>query len=321
MPFEIYLTTAEEIVGATDATLQKHTGIDVNTVAQFLDIPASPNANNAIRMAEQLGLVSLNHASEYVPSFPYAVYLVTSELQHKAAIIRLVLEQFAPYKTFKTRLKISGLAPEAANQTRAIHNIVAHRNEILSTFISLGTYTNSLVSEGAGLYKVSENATVDYLSIISEIVQNRESAEQYVRRRVGVEAAEWIDQQEVLYHLVTGYQRAAFAGDDSRAPIVHAGNAIESFLVQVANHFAVNVQSAHGINAKADRLEQANHLTTKHKFMVKYLGHLRNAADHGIDQEINQAWDISQNTAIEYIYIAQSVIADIVAYINNRFVV
>jgi hypothetical protein len=288
---------------------------------QILDIPEVPNASNAIRMAEQLGLVASNRAGEYIPSFPFAVYLVTSELQHKAAIIRLVLEQYAPYKTFKTRLKISGLAPEAANQTRAIHNIASHRNEILSTFISLGTYTNSLISEGAGLYKVSENATVDYLSVINEIVQNRESAEQYVRRRMGVEAAEWVDQQEVLSHLVTAYQRAAFVGDDPRAPIVHAGNAVESFLVQVANHFTVNIQNAHGINAKADRIGQANNLTTKHKFMIKYLGHVRNAADHGVDQEINQAWDISQHTAIEYVYIAHSVIADMVAYVNNRYVI
>ena len=280
MPFEIYLTTAEEIVGATDAALQKNVGIDETLVAQFLDIPADPNAKNALRMAEQLGLVASNQASEYTPSHPFAIYLVTSVLQHKAATLRLMLEQYPPYKTFKTRLILTGLAPEAANQTRAIHNITAHRGDVLSTFISLGTYTNSLISEGAGLYKVAENASTDYLSIVNEVIQNRESAELYIRRRMGTEAADWVDHQEVLGHLVTAYQRAAFVDEDARAPIVHAGNAMESFLVQIATHFSINLQNAHGINAKADQIARANHLTTKHKHMLKYLGHVRNAADH-----------------------------------------
>jgi hypothetical protein len=101
----------------------------------------------------------------------------------------------------------------------------------------------------------------------------------------------------------------------------NAGNAIESFLVQVADHYGMNVQNAMGINAKADQIAQAHHLTAKHKFMIKYLGHVRNAADHGTDQEIGQAWEITKETAIEYVHVTQSVILDVVAYMNNRFIV
>ena len=43
------------------------------------------------------------------------------------------------------------------------------------------------------------------------------------------------------------------------------------FLSQLAAYYAVNVENAHGINAKADVIAQANHLLSKHKFMVKYL--------------------------------------------------
>ena len=59
----------------------------------------------------------------------------------------------------------------------------------------------------------------------------------------------------------------------------------------------------------------------KHKFILKYLGHVRNAADHGIDAEVNHEWDICQNTAEEYVHVAQTVIANIVMGLNNRFVV
>lgn len=320
MPFTVYRTTAEDIVGATDAALQAQEGVDEVLVSNFLDIPTD-NARNALGMAEQLGLVSTNPAGQFFPTFPYAVYLVTGVLSHKAAILRLALEQYIPYKTFKSRLRLTDSAQEASNQTRALFGINLHRNEIMSTFVSLGTYTNSIVAEGAGRYRVSENESQDFLSVVNEVIQNRETAEICVRRRIGVEAEGWINYEHVLQPLVTAYQMAASAENEPRTPIVYAGNAIESFLEQVADHYAVNVAGANGINAKADRIAQAHHLAVKHKFMVKYLGHVRNAADHGIDGEIGQAWSISEKTAVEYVHVAQSVIADIVAYINNRFVV
>lgn len=322
MPFEVYPTTAENIIGATDAALQKTNGVDENLVAQFLDIPTD-SAGNALGMACQLGLVSQSRVNEFVASHPYAAYLVTSNLKGKAAILRLVLEQYQPYKTFKHRLSITGSAPEAANQIKAIHGITLHREDILNTFISLGTYTNSLLSEGAGLYKVVMDEPVTYLAIAGEVIQARETAELQVRRQLGQEAADWIDQGEVLPALVTAYQRAALANQDSRAPIVHAGNAIESFLVQLARHHTVNIQNATGINAKADTLARNHVLTNKHLNMLKYLGHVRNAADHGTDPDpdVGHTWDISYTTAIEYVHIAQSVIKAVVAHLHGRFVV
>lgn len=40
-----------------------------------------------------------------------------------------------------------------------------------------------------------------------------------------------------------------------------------------------------------------------------YLGHLRNAADHGVDQEIGAEWEIADNAGIEYVFVACSFIA------------
>lgn len=320
MSFEIYQTTAEHIIGATDAALQKKDGIDKTLAAQFLDI-TDEYALNALQMGVQLGFLSESQAGEFIPSYPYTVYLLTSKREHKASILRFVLEQYQPYKTFKSRLALSGLAPEAATQTRALHNLQAHREVIQSTLIDLGTYANSLISEGAGLFRASVGEAYDYLKIVEEVIQDRETAELHVRRRMGSEATDWIDQRQVFAHLVTAYQRAATVGEDSRAPIVHAANAVESFLSQLADHHNVNVKNASGINAKADRLAQANHLALKHKFMLKYLGHVRNAADHGVDQEIGDTWEISQTTAVEYVHVAQSVISNVIAYLNGKFLV
>jgi hypothetical protein len=75
------------------------------------------------------------------------------------------------------------------------------------------------------------------------------------------------------------------------------------------------------LNAKADTLAAANHLTTKHKFMLKYLGHIRNAADHGVDAEIGRQWDVSEDTCVEYVHVAITTIRCVVAHMNNRFTV
>jgi hypothetical protein len=319
MPFEIYRTTAEDIVGATDAILQMRSGGDEHLVANFLDIPVE-NARNALFMAEQLGLIQQDNPGNYVSVFPYAVYLVTSSILQKAAVLRLTLEQYAPYKAFKFRLSVTDNTQDAANQVRALFTVGAHRHDIASTFVSLGTYTGSLIAEGAGKYRASTDETPAYLSIVNEVVQERGSAEFCVRSKIG-DAADWVDQQEVFAPLVTSYQLAALAENDSRSPVVYAGNAVESFFAQVADHFGVNVSRAFGINAKVDALAQAGHLTTKHKFMAKYLGHIRNAADHGIDSEIGQTWSVSEKTAVEYVHVAQSVIVAVVAYIRNQFLV
>ena len=319
MPYEIFRTTAEDIIGATDATLQLPEGAYDNIVAEFLDIPLD-NAINALNMAVQLGLIQNAGPNQYQPLNPYAIYLITSNIAQKAALIRFVLEQYHPYRTFKIRLRLTNSINDAANQTRALHSLIAHRGDIIATFISLGTYSNSLQAEGAGRYKLEDNEDNGFLSIIGEIIQNRELAEAQVRRNLEPLAADWIDVHDVLNPLITSYQRAAVANEDSRAPIVYAGNAIESFLVQVASHYGVNITGANGINAKADRIAQQGYLTEKHKFMIKYLGHLRNAADHGVDTNVGQTWEVTMKTSVEYVYVAQSTISALVdCILNNHY--
>lgn len=259
MSFEIYPTTAEYIIGSTDAALQKPNGIDKDLVSIFLDIPQDV-ALNALLMAEQLDLLSQKNQGLFIISSPCAIYLCTSVRESKASILRFVLEQYKPYKTFKSRLDLStGVVGEAATKTKALHNISARRDIITGTFIDLGTYTNSLTHQGAGLYLVSSGDEKVYLKILDEVIQDRELTETSIRRRIGSEAANWVDSQDVLNNLVTAYQKASSADEDPRAPIVHAANAFESFLSQIADHYNTDLQGATGINAKVDKLAVANH--------------------------------------------------------------
>lgn len=320
MPYEIYQTTAENLIAATDAALQKPDGVGQSLVSEFMDTTPA-YALNALKMATELSFLKEDSNSVFSPKAKSGIYLCTAIRENKAAVLRYMLELYEPYRTFKARLALTGIVGEAATQTKALHNINAHREIISGTFTNLGTYAQSLISEGGGLYTPRQDEPTRYLSILDQVIQSRESADLQIRKLLGEETVNWIDDESVLENLITAYQRAGSADQDSRAPIVHAGNAVESFLTQVAAFRNVNLQNAHGINAKADVLARANHLLPKHKFIIKYLGHIRNASDHGIDPEIGVQWEIASKTAIEYVHVAQSVITAIVAHVNNRFVV
>jgi len=320
MPYQISQTTAEEIISATDAVLQKNIGAGINLIAGFLTTSV-PNAQNAINMAVEIGLVRQNQNQEYEPLFPYASYLCTGNAQQKAAVLRFILEEYKPYKLFKSRLKITSSAPDSATQIKALLNLSADRTEICNTLISLGTYTNSIRTQGAGRYTPNTTNEYNFIRIVNEVVQNRQSAELLIRERLGEDICNWIDLDNVLNPLITSFQRAANADIDSRAPIVHCGNAFESFLVQVASYYNVNVTGAPGINAKIDQICQAHFLTTKHKNICKYLGHIRNAVDHGIDQEINQTWNISSNTSQEYVHVCLTTIRSIYDCLQGNYII
>jgi hypothetical protein len=53
-------------------------------------------------------------------------------------------------------------------------------------------------------------------------------------------------------------------------------------------------------------------------FVGKYLGHVRNAADHGIDQDVGAAWTIRPQTGLEYVHVACSFLVSIRSRELNR---
>ena len=321
MSYTIYQTNAEEIIGATDAVIQKTDGANHELISEFLST-SMVNAQNAAGMAVELNLIRLDEASgDYFPKFPFASYLVTGNPNQKAAILRLVLEEYEPYKMFKYRLKITNSAPDSANQIKAIFGLTAHSAEINHTLISLGTFTNSINVEGAGRFSIVEGSEYEFIEIFESVIHNAQEAEVKIRARLGEEICDWIDTENVFNPIVTAFQRANNADVDARSPIVNAGNGVESFLTQVAGHYAVDLTGAHGINAKILKITTAGHLTVKHKNMCKYLGHVRNACDHGIDIDIGDSWTISEDTGLEYVHIALTTIRSIYDCIHGNHII
>jgi hypothetical protein len=116
--------------------------------------------------------------------------------------------------------------------------------------------------------------------------------------------------------LVAGLRHAvAGAG---REAVLQAGIAIENFLVAVAAHHTTNIGGASGVNAKMDRLVNAGHYPGKLHNVCKYLGHVRNAADHGADAEIGAPWDVAGQTGRNYVFVATMFIRAMLAHRQGR---
>lgn len=314
MPQPFSSATAEQVVAVVEAVVVAGAPTKPEFVADFSDLP-QPQAEEALKLSIDLGLLTHN-AGRYVPSNPLCRFLVTPNQMQKAAVLRVLLESYKPFVVFRERLVATTLASNAAQQTKVALDLNAHRENIKDTLVSLGTYSHALITEGGGRYRPETNPTENLLEIVAQGCQDAAAAEARIRQQVGVDAAALISRDDVIVPLADALLRAR--GGDGRGAVLAAGNAVESYLEAYAGRRNVAVAGATGINAKIDRLSQGNVMPRKLAFSGKYLGHIRNAADHGVDTDVGASWTIRGNTGTEYVFVACSFIAGVTAYEGGK---
>ncbi|MGD8720137.1 MAG: hypothetical protein PVH29_15115 [Candidatus Zixiibacteriota bacterium] len=318
MAYEIYRTTAERFIETIQAVILKKGKSNSRYVAEYLGVDTEP-AENALKMGVQLGFLTTERSNVYVVSSPFSNYLFAKKPEAKVAVLRLFVEKFEPYENFKTLLYLGKSPREAANRVKALYSMNASFDDIQDTLIDFGTYTNSLIYMGTGNYVVNEKAD-DLSANLSIAIVERESIESYVSEKLGLENLVRLNNDEVINPLINAYHALLNLENDTTAPVTHAANAVESYLNIFGQAVGTNVSNISGINGKAEELLRQNNLHRKHRNMLSYLGHVRNAADHGTDAAINAAWVISPNTAVEYVSVATSVIISLVKYLNQEYV-
>lgn len=322
MAYMILPTTAELIISVTDAViLYSNSDVTDSVVSNFLDIPI-PAATNALEMSCELNLLSKHpQNNNYKIDNKFAKYIVTNNQRQKAVIFRLFLEEYPPFIFFKSRLSLTGSVDAAAEQTKSYYSLQTHREEIKSTLINLGQYTKSIISEGAGLYTLSGNNSIDEITIpiIDDIIDNIELAKNFIIQYLGDEIVSFVQNSDSIINLSNSRVSLNNVSTDPRTPIVHAGNAVESFLFLIGNHVSISMNGANGINAKVEKLKQSGKISTKQYNISKYIGHLRNAADHGIDAEIQGEWIITPETSKIYLSVCLNFIKNYYANTNSNY--
>jgi hypothetical protein len=296
--------TAEQVIAAVEAILVHRNSADPPFVASFLDVPLD-QAEAGLHLAVDMGFLAVANGKFSVRS-PLCEFVATPTERQKAAVLRIVMESYEPFVTFRQRLTVT-TASEAARETKVLLDLDAHREEIKDTLISLGTYSGALVTEGGGHYRLESEESPNPLEVLAVASADMAAAEERVRTQLGADASGLASRDEVIIPLAEALLKAR--DGDARGAVMSAGNAVESSLTELAARQGVSLAGAPGINAKLDKFDQAGNLPKKLVFMGKYLGHVRNAADHGVDASVGASWSIRAATGIEYVFVAMSFIA------------
>lgn len=317
MPRPFYPSTAEEVIASIEAVIVNGKTTTAAFVAQFADVP-NEKAEKALKLAVDLGFLSVNAAGEYFGCGPLSQMFITSDAPLRTAALRVALESYEPFVLFRTRLKTTATPSEAARQTKVILDLTEHREIIKDTLISLGTYSHALDTEGGGLYIPADDVLENRLLALAEACGEIGGAEARIRVQVGDAAADLVSRNEVLLPLANALLKAA--SGDAGGAVFLAGNGIESYLEALAARLGnVNVAGATGINAKLERFSEVHALPKKLIAVGKYLGHVRNAADHGLgDPDVNAQWVIQESTGMEFVYVACSFISAVTAIENGQ---
>lgn len=305
MPRPFAQSTAELVMQVTEA-VQANGEADSMFVQNFCDL-STTQADNALQLAVDLGLLWIN-VDKYASANPIVSFVETPNESRKAALLRVVLESYEPFIVFRNRLSATNSADTAAQQTRAMLEIDAHREEIKDTLISLGTYTSALISQGGGRYTTADHELNNQLRALAAAANDQAAAVAIIRKQIGARADQ-LDRTEVIVPLANALLNAtALRTNDA---VADGARAVESFLARLADRLTVSLAGANGINQKLDKFRSGNHLPKKVVEAAKYLGQVRNAADHGVDvdPEVGSVWEIQQTTALQYIYVVCSFIS------------
>jgi hypothetical protein len=297
-------STAEQVVHAIEATAIAGRPIDAATVGAFGDMPTE-RAEAALALATDLGLLS-EDANSYEPASPLCIFFASGLQERSAAALRIALESYEPFVLFRSRLPYTTTASDAARQTKAKLGLTGHHDEIRDTLVSLGTYSHGLRAVGGGQYELPGDEAAPAIHTIAAACADLAAAEAKVRAHLGERAVPLSSTSEVIQPLSDALLRAGREDADG------AGNALEAYLVDLAGRKAVNITGANGINAKLERIADQEGLPPKLRRISKYVGDIRNAADHGPDPDVgNASWTIRSNTGVEYVFVSCSFIASL----------
>lgn len=181
MSYNIVLTTAEDIVAVVDAVIAKGSEAAKDFIAEFTGIATDDQVLKALQMACELQLIVFDSSRGCYgsPSFLARKLVSASSDEQKAVFMRLILEQYAPYNTFKTRYGFTKSIELACRQTKTLHMMTSNERDVKNTLISIATYAKALKSEGANLYSFVED--VDAVGIIEAALRSANITENSLR--------------------------------------------------------------------------------------------------------------------------------------------
>src|ERR1035441_9513848 len=241
-------TTAEHVLAVAEAATVYPMGSTAAQMAAFIDItPAQAEA--ALELAVELTLLRVDAHGNYVTRSSLCRFLSHRDQAVKSTVLRVVLESYPPFVSFRERWLATADLAKAANQSSQLHGLLLHREAMKETLVSLATFAGVFVTKGGGRYELADETLGNPLAALSQACQDTASAEQRVRIQLGPDASQSVSKIEVIDPLVTALLKCT-QPNSARDSVVAAANAVESFLFQEGTTRGLAVAAANGINAK-----------------------------------------------------------------------
>lgn len=178
MSYNIVLTTAEDIVAVVDAVIAKGSEAAKDFIAEFTGIATDDQVLKALQMACELQLIVFDSSRGCYgsPSFLARKLVSASSDEQKAVFMRLILEQYAPYNTFKTRYGFTKSIELACRQTKTLHMMTSNERDVKNTLEFVGQVRNAAdhgadPDENNQVWTISNETARIYPCIIAALIK------------------------------------------------------------------------------------------------------------------------------------------------------
>ena len=208
MQYEIVLTTAEDIVGVVDAALAGKDICDIQYISEFADI-SEQQAQNAIKMAVDMELLYFDSASQSYKSDSLLSHLLVSARNYlqKATIMRFILEQYKPFKSFKDRYIFTQSIDLACKQLKVLYGMTTTYRDIKNTITNIATYAKAMISDGANQFVLNDDQ-VTYLEILDVVLKSKANDDNALKTLLGEIVYNYIDADKVYKNGLLQYSSA-----------------------------------------------------------------------------------------------------------------
>ena len=194
-------TTAEHVVAVTEAV--NAFNVRSKPVRYRHSLTLREGKRRHSWLGGRPGALAVIQPAQYIRNSPLCRLLTGSEVAAKATVLRIVLEPFEPYVSFRERWLATADPVKASSQAKQLHSLIPHRDEIKETLLSLATYTGIFVTRSGGQYQLADEAPENSLLAIAASCADQAAAEQRVRTLIGPTAAAHVSRDEVIDLLAT----------------------------------------------------------------------------------------------------------------------
>lgn len=314
--------SAEMILAAAEAVHYTRPNFDLATVAKYMRATDVTRAQEALKAAVLLGFLEDAGAGKYTSVDEVLHLEIHADNADRRILFRLRLEQFAPFRIFKERVLCGDSALEAAEKIKVLEAVETDSTKLKEIFQQWGQYADTFSLDELGRLARSspEDPEPAYLRAVRSAIASSDQARTFVRKRLGEDYFTRLP-PEAVDNLASAMSRC-HAEYNPKPEIGFAiGTALEKILAAVAAaaNPAVNLAGAKGPGQMAQALRTADVITSKHVGLISAVAALRNAAEHGTDNEINKEWSLTHNSLMDVALLTLDTVKSIFEWTTRKF--